>query len=388
MKSIAEIGIFIRNLIEFRAHNNELKLISDVKYGYCKQQKLKNKDHYKIAFIINGMNKFSGGSTSILRLGTYLHKLGHEIFYITYDNSKKHEMEKNAEINLAGYKGIILDKKAMDSQKFDIGIATFWLSCYYLLAHQDNFDYKAYFIQDFEPYFYPVGDTYHLALSTYNFGFHMISLGRWNKSKIEELTSQKADYIDFPVETAQYLLTNREIKINKEIKIALYIKFDNRRAPILLINQIKYLHERLLELGYDLKVYAYGLNKLVKIPCIINLGRLKKEELINLYEKCHFGLVASLTNISLVNYEMILSGLPVMDFADGSAPTFFTEEEMIFLKLSINDLFKKVIYYVDHQDELNNMLAKAQSKIINNDLTWENSSKQFNNILFYPKPIR
>lgn len=387
MKSIAEIGIFIRNLIEFRAHDSELKIISDVKHYHCKQQKLENKDYYKIAFIINGMNKFSGGSTSILRLGTYLHKLGHEVFYITYDDSKKHEMEKNAEINLEGYKGTILDNNSIDGHKFDIGIATFWLSCFYLLKHQDNFDYKAYFIQDFEPYFYPVGDTYHLALSTYNFGFHMISLGRWNKSKIEELTSQKADYIDFPVETAQYLLTNREIRINKEIKIAVYIKFDSRRAPILLINQIKYLHEKLLELGYDLKVYAYGLNKLVKLPFIINLGKLKKEELIKLYGKCHFGLVASLTNISLVNYEMILSGLPVIDFAHGSAPTFFTEEEMIFLKMNVKDLFKEVMYYMNHQDELNEMLVKAQFKIVNNNLTWENSAKQFNKLLFYSNSL-
>lgn len=388
MKSIAGIGIFIRNLIEFRAHDSELKIISDVEYDHCKQQRLKNKNQYKIAFIINGINKFTGGSTSILRLGTYLHKLGHEVFYITYDGSKKHEMEKNAEMNLAGYKGTILDKNAIYHAKFDIGIATFWLSSFYLLKHQDNFDYKAYFIQDFEPYFYPVGDTYHLALNTYNFGFHMISLGRWNKSKIEELTLQKADYIDFPVETGQYKLKTRKITIDKEIKIALYIKFDSRRAPVLLINQIRYLHKKLSELGYDLKVYAYGMNKLVKLPFIINLGKLKKEELIKLYAECQFGLVASLTNISLVNYEMILSGLPVIDFADGSAPTFFTEEEMIFLKLDVSDLFKKVMYYINHQGELNEMLAKAQSKIINNDLTWESSANQFNKLLVYPKPSR
>ena len=92
------------------------------------------------------------------------------------------------------------------------------------------------------------------------------------------------------------------------------------------------------------------MNKLVKLQFVTNLGRLKKEELVKLYENCHFGLVASLTNISLVNYEMILSGLPVIDFADGSAPTFFTEEEMIFLDLNIQDLFKKIIYYVDHQE--------------------------------------
>ena len=158
MKSITELGLLVKSLIEFRAHNSELKIVSDMEYDYCKVQKLEEeKDHYKIAFITNGINKFAGGSTSILRLGTYLHKLGHEIYYITYDNSKPQQMIKNAEINLPGYKGTILDKSALYDQKFDIGIATFWLSCYNLLSCQDNFDYKVYFIQDFEPYFYPMG---------------------------------------------------------------------------------------------------------------------------------------------------------------------------------------------------------------------------------------
>ena len=95
MKSIIEMGMLIKNIIEFRSHNNELKVIQDVEYNYCKQQELKNKDHYKIAFIINGMNDFSGGSASVLRLGTYLHQFGHDIYYISYDDSKK---ESNGKI--------------------------------------------------------------------------------------------------------------------------------------------------------------------------------------------------------------------------------------------------------------------------------------------------
>ena len=131
MKSIIEMGMLIKNLIEFRSHNNELKVIPEVEYNYCKQQELKKKNHYKIAFIINGMNDFSGGSTSILRLGTYLHQLGHDIYYISYDESKKNQMKKSAEDNLPGYKGIILEKSALYDQKYDIAIARFG----YLVTH-------------------------------------------------------------------------------------------------------------------------------------------------------------------------------------------------------------------------------------------------------------
>jgi hypothetical protein len=381
MKSITEMGLFIKDLIEFESHNNELKIISEVENYYCKKQKLEEKENYKTAFIINGVNDFSGGSTSILRLGTYLHQLGHDIYYITYDGSKKKQMEKSAANNLPNYEGTILEKSSLCNEKFDIGIATFWLSCYALLACQHNFDYKMYFIQDFEPYFYAMGDVYYLALNTYKFGFYMVSLGKWNKSIIEQKTSVNVDYVDFPVELGEYKLQKRKISINNVVTIALYLKLDSRRAPLLLIQQINYLHEKLSKSGYKIKIYAFGLNKHIKLPFITNLGKLKTKELIGLYKECHFGLVASLTNISLVNYEMLLSGLPVIDLADGSAPTFFSEEEMIFIKSNIDDLYNKIIHYINHQDELNRILETAQDKIINNELLWENSSKQFNDII-------
>ncbi len=381
MKQIKDLVAYLRFKNELMALNKELKITSQIKHSHCQRQELIKKNSYNIAFIIPGMTEYSGGHTSILRLGTYLSHFGHNVFYITIDNSKRKEMEKNARTNLIEYEGTFLEKDDLKDFKFDIGIATLWKSCYWLLANQNNFDYKMYFIQDFEPYFYPVGDIYFLALNTYKLGFHMISLGKWNKLKIEEYTSKKADYIDFPVEIDQYPHHNKMVKIGREIKIALYLKLEKRRAPLLLIQQIAYLHDNLLKAGYEVKVYGFGLNKFMKLPFITNLGKLKTEKLKKLYSDCHFGIVASLTNISLVNYEMILSGLPVIDFADGSAPTFFSEKEMIFINSSVDDLFNKVFYYVDHQDELNEILLTAQNKIIDHKLTWENSSKQFHNII-------
>lgn len=381
MKRIKDLVAFLRFEYDLMILKKELKIISNIEYSYCKKQQLNNKDYFKIVFIIPGMMAYSGGNTSILRLGTYLSQMGHDIYYWTYDDSKKAKMERNAKTNLYGYEGTFLEKNQLKKFKFDIGIATFWESCYWLLAFQENFDYKMYFIQDFEPYFYSMGDVYYLTLNTYKFGFHMVSLGKWNKYKIEQKTSENVDFIDFPVELEQYKLQKRKININKVIKIALYLKLDSRRAPFLLIQQISYLKEKLSETGYELKVYAFGLNKHIKLPFITNLGKLKTKELIELYKECHFGVVASLTNISLVNYEMLLSGLPVIDLADGSAPTFFSEEEMIFIKSNIDDLYNKIIHYINHQDELNRILETAQDKIINNELLWENSSKQFNDII-------
>ena len=94
--------------------------------------------------------------------------------------------------------------------------------------------------------------------------------------------------------------------------------------------------------------------------------------------------MASLTNISLVNYEMIASGLPVIDYYEGSAPCFFKEDEMIFIESGISSLYEKVAYYVKNQDELNEILKRAQKKILKNQLDWENTTRSFADLLSNP----
>ena len=49
-------------------------------------------------------------------------------------------------------------------------------------------------------------------------GYHMISLGHWNKYRIEKLLPNiKVDFIDFPFEEKQYQIVKRKININKTL---------------------------------------------------------------------------------------------------------------------------------------------------------------------------
>ncbi len=55
----------------------------------------------------------------------------------------------------------------------DIAVCTFWVSAYLLLKFNKT-KRKYYFIQDYEPIFYPGGSTSALAESTYRFGFRSL----------------------------------------------------------------------------------------------------------------------------------------------------------------------------------------------------------------------
>ncbi len=60
--------------------------------------------------------------------------------------------------------------KLDDLPASDVAICTFWVSAYFLLKFNKT-KRKYYFIQDYEPLFYPGGATFALAESTYRFGF-------------------------------------------------------------------------------------------------------------------------------------------------------------------------------------------------------------------------
>lgn len=357
---------------------SELYILSRIDKNYCEKQVLPYKKQHDIAFIIGGLLRGSGGHSDILRLGTYLSKLGHNVFYITYDDSKAYEMEQNACANLPDYKGTFLSKYYLEERRFDIGIATFWKSCYYLLAYQDNFAYKAYLIQDFEPLYYPMGDVSYLALNTYKLGFHMISLVEWTSHQIENATGIKPDHIDYPLNTDQYSVINRRIEIKDNLNIAVNIRMDPKRGPHLLIEQLKYLMNNIND-EFNINIKIFGLNKDIKIPLTAeNIGnKLSHKELRKLYINSHFGVVASWTDFSLVNYEMAASGLPVIGIKEGSAPFYFTEDEMIFIGTKAKSLLEKVEYYINNQDELNLVVSNAKKKLFKHSSTWNKVGKQF-----------
>ena len=103
----------------------------------------------KIAFIVQGIAKFSGGITSVLRLGTYLEKYGHSISYLDYTNQNMAEIKNNAAFNLPSYKGTIKNYYKAGREEYDVVIATSWESFYRLNKFRA---YKMYFVQDYEPY--------------------------------------------------------------------------------------------------------------------------------------------------------------------------------------------------------------------------------------------
>lgn len=336
----------------------------------------------KIAFIVQGIAKFSGGITSVLRLGTYLEKYGYSVSYLDYTNQNVSEIKNNANFNLPDYKGTIKNYYKAGKKDYDVVIATSWESFYRLNKFKA---YKMYFVQDFEPYFSKFNEKFLLAKKTYELGAHIVSLGSWNVEMIKKecSTVSKLNAISFPYEPNEYSLsTKREYSdyaYKKNLKIAVYTKEEGKRIPNILQYILKKTSEDFEKKGIKLDIMFFGLKSNYKVSVGRNLGKLTKKQLIELYNDCDFGMCASMTNISLVPYEMLATGLPVIEFSEGSYSDFLPEASATLIDynyhtliMKLEELLKKPIL-IDKQVEIGrNALEK---------LSWKKTASEFSQIL-------
>lgn len=354
-------------------------------YKHIDFKEVKNtsiKEVNRIIIVIPGMVKYSGGHTSILRLGTQLAN-EYEVIYASYITEDIVDMKEAAVFNLENYKGEILNLTDIIITENDILIATFWESVYFI---KNLKGYKMYFVQDYEPYFYEYGEDYILAENTYKLGLHVVSLGKWNVEKIKKLTDYKntiLDYIDFPYEKKEYVKISRDYNTYKEIKkikLCVYVKAALKRAPYLIDTMLGHLKLKLKnEKGINLEITYFGNESYLKLENGQSLGKLDKKSLMELYHNSDFGMCASLTNISLVPYEMLATGLPLIEFEEGSFKDFFPEETAIITDFNYETLYRKLLMVLSDPEilEQKNSIAFKIMK----ELSWDNSGKQFINII-------
>ena len=352
-----------------------------------------------VTFLITRMVRFHGGQTSILHLGTELEKQGITVCYLSCKEQSKEEMELCAGANLPDYKGrvYLLNRymAAVERGKIkapDFVVASSWDTVFFAKRFTES--YKIYFVQDYEPYFYPFGEEYLMCRNTYCQGLHMISLGTWNKEMIlkefsedmakesENTDKMLIDTVSFPYDSLGYVHYNRDYesyRLKKKIVIAVYLKYYGKRLPNLIPYMLMNTTEKLKEKGIELQVLYFGEAKTFSPAGGKNLGQLSRQEMSELYRKADFGMVASMSNISLVPYEMHASGLPVIEFGDGSYPYFFGKETALLTGIGQKDIADLLISAVKAPGDLRKMDEKALEVL--KDLSWERTGKEFLNIL-------
>lgn len=192
----------------------------------------------------------------------------------------------------------------------DISIATFWTTAYALLKFNNTLG-KYYFIQDYEPLFYPAGSWYGLAERTYSFGFLGITNGPSLKELYEQQYKVKAEYFAPAVDTGLFRpakdTPRREVK-----RVFFYARPQNERNAfdlgVLSLEKIKtkYPQIEIMTAGWNLSRY--------RLPFSANnLGVLSLKQTAKLYRLCDVGISFMFTkHPSYIPLELMASGCLVI----------------------------------------------------------------------------
>jgi glycosyltransferase involved in cell wall biosynthesis len=187
-------------------------------------------------------------------------------------------------------------------------IATSWQTAYDVRNFQSTLT-KCYFVQDFEPLFYPAGTEQVIAEQTYHFGFVGITAGDWLAKKLAAEYGMSTHAVGFSYDRDLYRpMASRH---SEEKRVFFYARPSTARRGFEL--GLAVLDEVAKRLPHVTAVLAGGRLAIFEIPFKhVDSDIVDIDKLAELYNSCDVALVLSFSNLSLLPLELMACGVPVV----------------------------------------------------------------------------
>ena len=269
---------------------------------------------FSVSFIAPCPKPGSGGHKDIFLLSNVLAELGHEVnIYFLPDIKFASVTQVEEQISSHFVEPKFNCILGTDVALCDALIATHFSTAYYVSELLAKAKKSFYFVQDYEPYFYPVNEEYVRAARTYSMGHSCITLGNWLQEILKRRHGCEAQAIPFWLERDIYY-PRPEAKGGKP-RIAFLARPEMpRRCFNLGVEALRLFHEA----APNVEILLFGSTetKAQKLPFKhTDLGVVNKARLGELYAGLRAGLAFAPTNPSFVPYEMMASGCPVVDIS-------------------------------------------------------------------------
>jgi glycosyltransferase involved in cell wall biosynthesis len=264
----------------------------------------------RVAWVIPGLLVGGGGHRNILRAAHQFEQLGYTVdLYFTDWDRDEAELNELIQRHFFPLKASAR-RYAGSIEPCDVIFATHWSTVEPALANKQVAVEVMYYVQDFEPWFYPMGSEYLLAENTYRRGLYHITTGPWCTQILRSRYGADADYFQFPVDTTTYFPRGRD---DSRTRVLFFAKPEMpRRCYALGVRALAELHR----LRPDVEIVFFGSENVdagsLQFP-VREAGILDQNQLAELYSDADIGIVFSPTNPSLVPYEMMACGLVVVD---------------------------------------------------------------------------
>lgn len=264
-----------------------------------------------------------------------------------------------------------------DLPSSDAAIATLWTTAYWLLKFR-NTQRKYYFIQDYEPLFYPAGSTSALVEATYGFGF----TGICNTISLRDIyvgQGGSAEYFDPSIDPAVFYQSSTKNGHRGPYQLFCYARPGHPRNCFeLLMEALKRLKQRMgdkvsiVTAGAAFHPSAYRMEGVIR-----NLGLLGYRETGALYRSCHAGLIAMKTrHPSYLPLELMACGVAVVTNRNPATAWLLRDGENCVLAEISPSALAESLEEVLRNAELRSRLAEAGSACATKYSDWASQAEK------------
>lgn len=364
-----------KEIVSMASHQDILDADWTLPQNTRKTKKKKSTKPYVINWVMSPPGKGSGGHQNIFRFIKYLEEAGHTCNVYLYSTSHFPTVAEIRQVLKESYpktKASIQWLKKTPMTAADAIFATGWETAYPVF-NQKTSAKKFYFVQDFEPLFYPTGTDVILAENTYRFGFYGITAGGWLSKKLHAEYGMETDHFDFGADTSMYKHSNH----GKRKEIFFYARPVTARRGfelgVMALEIFSKMHpEYTINMaGWDISDY--------KLPFKANnLGTVNIEDLSAIYNRCATALVLSLTNMSLLPLELLACGtIPVVN--DGENNRLVSNNPYIAYSQTAPGALARKLSEVVIMKNLEEYAEKASQSV--RGVSWDHSGKKFVSIV-------
>ena len=302
-------------------------------------------------WIVPEMGPGSGGHINIFRFISNLEKMGmHSRVYL----HRSGQFQDNETIrSFLKEHFAILDERVEvyhDVSYCDFAHATFatsWQTAYFVKDFNNTIS-KFYFVQDFEPYFFPLGSEYQFAENTYKFNLRGVTAGDWLKNKCHDEYGMETSSFGFSYDKDLYHPYEKKDDVKRVFFYARPVT--PRRDFEIGLLALRELTRKVPDVevvfaGWDIDQY--------EIPFKYkSMGIVKLEDLSELYSQCDMCLIISNTNLSLLPLEVMASNSVAVCSKGENSSWLVNETNSIMVEYEANNIADTMAYYFEHPEEL------------------------------------
>lgn len=273
----------------------------------------------RTAWIMPPPGPNSGGHQNIFRFLKVLEDAGHEVRIYIHSVGRMPTAKDVSDLvsTSSSYSKVKASIELYPSSgvgdDIDALFATSWETAY--VSFNDPTEARRfYFVQDFEPLFFPMSTEAVLAQNTYRFGFFGVTAGSWLETKLARDFGMRTASFDFgsdpeyyhPIDGAQrdsvfFYARPATPRRGFELGTMALELFARERPDVPIITGGQSLRHYQLPFAHE------------------DLGHVEVADLGRIYNRCAAALVLSLSNLSLLPLELLASGtIPVVNAGENN----------------------------------------------------------------------